>query len=156
MQGWALLGPWPSLPPLGNQHLALVCPHLWQFQHMGPLSPDHSPFRLVPLPAWLSALRASAWILVLSWSCCWHSATFLWSNSLKASFETMSGVVLLWLEPPLANDFCNFLNKIDNIMKIFVEVNLLEIYQPLCNAKQSDQLFLSHLISYNVAQKAVF
>ncbi len=41
-------------------------------------------------------------------------------------------LVLLWLEPPLANDFCNFLNKIAIIMKIFVEVDLLNSYQPLC------------------------
>ncbi len=40
-------------------------------------------------------------------------------------------LVLLWLEPPLANDFCNFLNKIAKIMKIFVKVDLLKGYQPL-------------------------
>ncbi len=43
-----------------------------------------------------------------------------------------SCIVLLWLEPPLANDFCNFLNKIAKIMKVFVEVDLLKGYQPLC------------------------
>src|SRR6266404_1179971 len=42
-----------------------------------------------------------------------------------------ANLVLLWLEPPLANDFFNFLNKIGNIMKIFVEVDLLKSYQPL-------------------------
>ncbi len=41
-------------------------------------------------------------------------------------------IVLLWLEPPLANDFCNFLNKIAKIMKVFVEVDFLKSYQPLC------------------------
>ena len=40
-------------------------------------------------------------------------------------------IVLLWLEPPLADDFCNFLNKIAKIMKIFVGVDLLKSYQPL-------------------------
>ena len=46
--------------------------------------------------------------------------------------KSQSHLVLLWLEPPLANDFCNFLNKIAKIMKIFVEVDLLKSYQPLC------------------------
>ncbi len=46
--------------------------------------------------------------------------------------EYIARVVLLWLKPPLANDFCNFLNKIAKIMKIFVEVDLLKGYQPLC------------------------
>ncbi len=41
-------------------------------------------------------------------------------------------LVLLWLKPPLANDFCNFLNKIAKLMKLFVEVDLLKSYQPLC------------------------
>ncbi len=48
------------------------------------------------------------------------------------SFLDAPKVVLLWLEPPLANDFCNFLNKIAKIMKLFVEVDLLKSYQPLC------------------------
>ena len=65
-------------------------------------------------------------------------------------------LVLLWLEPPLANDFCNFLNKIAKIMKIFVKVDLLKGYQPSANTKWSDQLFLSYLIGYVVAQKNSF
>ncbi len=61
--------------------------------------------------------------------------------------------MLLWLKPPLANDFCNFLNKIAKIMKIFVEVDLLKAISPSANAKRSDQLFLSYLTGYKVAQK---
>src|SRR6266404_4624868 len=38
--------------------------------------------------------------------------------------QTQNNIVLLWLEPPLANDFCNFLNKIAKIMNIFVDVDL--------------------------------
>ncbi len=46
--------------------------------------------------------------------------------------EPQMHLVLLWLELPLADDFCNFLNKIAKIMKVFVEVDLLKNYQPLC------------------------
>ena len=55
--------------------------------------------------------------------------------------------MLLWLELPLADDFCNFLNKIAKIMKIFVEVDLLKGYQPLC---QGDQLFLRYLLYVDI------
>jgi len=56
----------------------------------------------------------------------------LYSYSGQTTNSEPFKLVLLWLEPPLANDFCNFLNKLAEIMKIFVEVDLLKSYQPLC------------------------